>query len=517
LAAAHRNEKLRRAHLFFGAAGHDSGWREPCISQHPFVITEGIAELSQDPTHGSGLLVPVDHPRLVEAADFHGQPLTYNVPASTKGAPWALYQSSLNLIAVNDDGRGAPEYLHVRHILGPHGEENLNETPDMLKRLKAGALSARHYIDYTGDGWIAVECSALALEIPRRLSAYSVVASPDYFPEVRQSDLVEWTDRSAPPDLLQTIWPANPLSSQRVAANLELKDAKFDRLDDTMTGIVGACDSGKGTQRPLAPVTHRRTSMLPDGAAGVFAPGWDVSFDRTPPDPAAESAREAEGITFLNNYGLGSPFPEDAMLCAALSAFWPAVAPDISRTFAPTGRYHSATPLTDETIGLGSGTAWDGVKGPVPGPAPDTIDYKRLEYGDYVEAALSGRFDLSSIADTTPAEYVARTLAMAMVYDALEVSDRFDKAKWAVLSFRPADSQDPDLLAVSSSLRRRLSDRHTYRFEMIRHDNQKDPHPRHFDRVIVKVAERVLLFADPTLVLRVPSSGVPAIAYARND
>jgi hypothetical protein len=29
-------------------------------------------------------------------------------------------------------------------------------------------------------------------------------------------------------------------------------------------------------------------------------------------------------------YGLGSPFPEDAKLCAALNSFWPAVAPDAS-------------------------------------------------------------------------------------------------------------------------------------------------------------------------------------------
>ena len=185
--------------------------------------------------------------------------------------------------------------------------------------------------------------------------------------------------------------------------------------------------------------------MLPDGAAGVFAPGWDVSFDQTAPKPGA-SGSEAEGIVFLNNYGLGSPFPEDAMLCAALSSFWPAVAPDITRTFAPTGRYHSATPLTDETIGLGKSAPWDGIKGPVPGPDADTLDYRRLEYGDYVEAAIDGRFDLSSIANTTPAEYIARTLTMAMVYHALGVTERFEKSKWAVLSFRRADPADPDLV-----------------------------------------------------------------------
>lgn len=521
LAASHCNEKLRRAHLFFGSAGHYSGWCEPCISKHPFVITTGIAELSEDPLHGAGLVVPVDRAKLVEAAEFEGKPLTYKVPESKDGVPWELYRSSLNLIAVNDDARKAPEYLHARHVVSDSGEENLNLSPNLIKRLKAGGYRARHYLDYTGDGWISVECAALALEIPRRLSAYSIVASPDYFPDVRQSDLVAWTDQSAPPALLETVWPANPgrpepLSSQRFAANLELKAAGFDRRDDTMTAIVGSCGSGQGTQMKLTPVTNRRMSMLPDSAAGVFAPGWDVSFDRTAPNPAA-GGRDAEGITFLNNYGLGSPFPEDAMLCAALSSFWPAVAPDITRTFAPTGSYHSATPMTDEAIGLGIGEPWDGIKGPVPGPSPDKFDYKRLEYGDYVEAAMAGRFDLSSLADTTPFEYIARTLTMAMVYDSLGVSGRFEKSKWAVLSFKPADPNDPDLIAAKAEHGRALNPDHTYRFEMIRHDNETEDHPTQFDRLLVTAAERVLLFADPTIVLRCKPSGQGSSLYARSS
>lgn len=517
----HRNEKLRRAHLLFGSAGHDGGWREPDISKHPFIITSGLAEVSADPEHGTCLIAPIEHPRLVEPAEFEGVPLTYRVPESTHDTPWRLYQSSLNLAAVHDDARRAPEYLHARHIVDDRGEENLNQSDRMLERLQKGKFRARHYVDYTADGWIGVECSTLALEIPRRLPAYSIIASPDYFPEVRQSDLVNWTDQSVPPALLETVWPANPgrpepLSSQRIAANLELKEAGFDSYDDTMTAIVGSCGSGEGRQTPLHRLGRRRTSMLPDGAAGVFAPGWDVSFDRTPPNPGGLE-NEQRGIAFLNNYGLGSPFPEDAMLCAALSSFWPAVAPDVSRTFAPTGRYHSATPLTDEEIGLGTEPPWDGVIGPIPGPSVDTVDYPRLPYGDYVEAALAGRFDLSSIGDTTPAEYIARTLTMAMVYEALGVTDRFEKSKWAVLSFRRADCTDPDLVAITSSLKRQLNDEHAYRFEMIRHDNAAEKHPTDFTRVLVKVAERVLLFADPTTVLRCPSPGHSEMAYARHS
>jgi hypothetical protein len=521
LSANHRNEKLRRAHMFFGSHGHDGGWHEPDISKPPFVIKDGIAEFSDHPEDPPGLLVPVPREHLVEPAIFRCEPLWYNVPTPSTAGAWETYQSSLNLIAPNDDARKAPEYLHARHALHLDGKEvNLNQKPEIEKIVSAGNYRARHYVDYTGDGWIAVECSALALEIPRRLPAFSIVSCPDYFPGVRQSDLTEWTDQSAPPKLLEAVWPENPgrpepLSSQRIAANLELHDAGFDREDDTMTVIVGACGSGSGAQMRLLPADYARASMLPDGAAGVFAPGWDASYDRTIPNPSG-SEREAKGITFLANYGLGSPFPEDAMLCAALSSFWPAVAPDITRTFAPTGRYHSATPLTDDAIGLGSEDPWDGIKGPVPGPDDETVDYKKLAYGDYVEAMLEGRFDLTAIADLKPEEYIARTLTTAMVYEALEVRGRFEKAKWAILSFRLADPQDQDLIEVSASLGRRLNPEHSYRFEMIRHDNQTRVHPTAFDRTLVGIKEKVVLFADPTVVLRCPAGDQEASLYARS-
>lgn len=91
----------------------------------------------------------------------------------------------------------------------------------------------------------------------------------------------------------------------------------------------------------------------------MFAPGWDVGSDRTP-ERSGDDGEVAPGITFLTTYALGSPFPEDAKLCAALSSFWPAVAPDVTRTFEPSERYPTTTPLTDEAIGLGGdiGVGW---------------------------------------------------------------------------------------------------------------------------------------------------------------
>ena len=47
LSANHVNEKIRRAHLFFAANGHNNGWYEPDISNPPFIFSDGIAEFSE--------------------------------------------------------------------------------------------------------------------------------------------------------------------------------------------------------------------------------------------------------------------------------------------------------------------------------------------------------------------------------------------------------------------------------------------------------------------------------------
>lgn len=83
LAAHHVNEKIRRAHLFFGRAGHDGGWQEPDLSEPPFVLREGIAEFSTTPADGRWLLTPVPRTTLVEPAIYRDEPLSYVVPAST--------------------------------------------------------------------------------------------------------------------------------------------------------------------------------------------------------------------------------------------------------------------------------------------------------------------------------------------------------------------------------------------------------------------------------------------------
>src|SRR4030095_12012397 len=86
-----------------------------------------------------------------------------------------------------------------------------------------------------------------------------------------------------------------------------------------------------------------RHSHLPDDAAGVFAPGWDVGVD--------EVRVPGSKVQHWAAYRLGSPFPEDSKLCAALSTFWPAVAPDATREMEPVPEANASgtvCPLTDE-------------------------------------------------------------------------------------------------------------------------------------------------------------------------
>jgi hypothetical protein len=185
---------------------------------------------------------------------------------------------------------------------------------------------------------------------------------------------------------------------------------------------------------------------------------------------------------FLAGYGLGSPFVEDAKLCAALGAYWPGVAPDATRTFAPDKQiagivypYPTVAPQTDEELGMvpsslsGKSAPWDGV----PGPTVVRGEFRYAEYRDiwridYIDmigtmtAVLTSRVDL--------AEYKARIMAMEAVYWSLGIHDPefkgdpermgderqtatqkilIAKGAWAVLSFRPIPAGDSAMAEAS--------------------------------------------------------------------
>src|ERR1700682_447262 len=359
LTAFHVNQKIRRVHLALLAQGYDTGWAEPDISESPFQFSDGLAGFSMDAEDGAGLLIPWVKPALVETVIYKGEPLTFKVPKNAK-----TFSSSLNIAPRESGTRSAPEYVHARHVITNDGQErNLNDEPNVAALVAAGGYRARHYRDFTGDGWIRATCKDLALEIPRTVAAYSMIAPPDYFPIVKQQDIIDWWTQSAPPELGQTIWPNNPgppkaLCDDRYPGNLTFEGSVFDPADDTITSVVSFPGAGADAPCRVNPTRAPRVVTLPDGAAGIFAPGWDCSIDRTPEkDPNDDGKVILPGVTFLAAYGLGCPFPEDAKLCAALSSFWPAFAPDNTRVFEP-GKYATTTPLTDEIIGQTGAPPW---------------------------------------------------------------------------------------------------------------------------------------------------------------
>jgi hypothetical protein len=507
LAARHQNEKLRRIHLAFRAHGHDGGWHEPDISNPPFIMTNGLASLAPLPG-GAAMVVPMPHDPMVEAATYQDRPLTYVVPRSQSNLA-----SSLEL-AARGDAHHAPEYVHARHQVDKHGQvTNLNSLPNVAGRVAKGGYNAQHYLDFTADGWIMVECEALALELPRRIAAYSLIAPPDFFPFVKQQDLMDWWNQSVPPDIKDSIWPDNPgpplpLSDVRLPANLSLPQARFSDADETVTAIVSRRGAG-GDRATQIDRRQPRVSSLPDRAAGVFAPGWDCSTDRTPKRPAGAKGPRP-GRLHLAAYGLGSPFPEDAKLCAALSAYWPAAAPDVTRSFEPAAGgldYAVTTPLPDSVIGLTGKKPWDGIAGPVLSTAyPGEVEFSALAYGDWVEAALRNRFSFQTIAGTPSGQYEARTLAMARVYQVLGAKTTKQKSAWCVLSFSPAEDHAVERDRAVKAAGKPLT-RGAFRFVVFEH-GRKRVHPQRFDRILVRYKKLITLFADPNLVLTDGGVGV---------
>ncbi|MEY4579808.1 MAG: hypothetical protein RL701_4511 [Pseudomonadota bacterium] len=505
--AAHRNEKLRRVHVELQRQGVDGGWGEPDISQDPFVITQGIAAFSTQPSDGVGLLVPTPHP-LVEEAKYENKPLTFLVSANSPTLSSSVY------IADDDEARHAPEYVHARTRVNDDGSrEDLNKQTDVVAAVGAGAYRALHYIDWTADGWVSATVPELAVDLPRNIPAFSLIAAPDFFPTVDQRELLTWAQQAVPARYRETIWVVEPgtLAHTRLPPNLQFPEAAFRAEDTTATAIVSLSARAKVASNPhLESKPSRRHAHLPDAAAGVFAPGWDVSRDRTP-----------NGVEHLSSYGLGSPFPEDSKLCAALSTFWPAVAPDAARTFQPSQLWSTTNswpsspswptvaPLTDAEIGIGNDPAlpWDGVVGPklLARDGKQFVEYTDIAHADYVLNAIEGRFSLARTATVGDTDYRTRVLYMARLYAALGIEDtNFDrarraKAQWSVLSFRPAPSGDAVRQEAQSAVGAALSG-DVYAFKIYRFGLAQRV-ASDVTKVQVSVREMVDAVVDPVRVV----------------
>jgi hypothetical protein len=460
----HENEKLRRIHLTLGAAGFDSGWHEPDISNAPFRVNTGLAEFGSGNELSLGMLMPEAH-NLVEKATYKNAPLTFNVPielaqqginglyfidGTTLGMPTAETPERITV-------RSAPEYVHIRHKLQADGTDlDLNTRPDIVVETARENYRAIHYIDFTADGIISVNMpEELAIEITTKpLSAYSIIAAPDFFPCVDQREIMEWTQEQ---NINAWFIPPSPLSSTRVLPNVQLRNSDFDLLDDTLTSIVSHYyrDFQENSRiRGLA--DGSRSSWLPDAGAGVFAPGWESTVDIS----------RQTGKIHLAAYGLGSPFPEDAKLCAAINAFWPAVAPDVARSVQnydnPGRLFFSVAPLTDNELG------WDGTRTPklVTKGDKQYIEYQANEYTDWTLQALNNKIEIEQLCKIDTNEYKHRVHAMHFSYKGLGLSSNQQKRNQKLLHFEVIDPTHAESVAAENQTGKKLGGNRLYRLEL---------------------------------------------------
>jgi hypothetical protein len=428
----HRNEKLRKIHsrpmLNNGLplpAGFDT-------SKPPYVrdSSNGGNLASLRMVGASVLVVPSPAKTLARTVAQRNsitnkdQVVHFIVPPSLR------ITTSTLMIPASNGARLAPEYVSIRHEIDPAGP--VEQTPKDLntlsesafqKAMRDGGYAAAHFADDSCDGCVEAAVTGLPVGVENR-PAFSLITAPDYYP---LSD--QWEVETDP-----SIRNVDPLSRGRLPANPTLPRPSnpslfaFDHSEKTVTAIVGEVASG-----PLVPVagqSNRMVSYLPDAASGVFAPGWDTS-----------RSRDALGA-FLTTSGLGSPFPEDAKLCAAIASFWPAVAPDNGRTF---GNDRSADidiflgnqlPMLDEELGfhakhervqsseVESYRGWDGEFGPFYERVGTKVhvNYVAIERSDYVSHALQGRIRVSLTAEVQSEELIARNQALEACQRILNVS-----------------------------------------------------------------------------------------------
>lgn len=529
------NLKLKRFHQFMETNGFASGWGSNDLENYPFVIRdEKLGALSTRSEFGNGVLEPRAQPLVIEAT-YEGKRLSFPVDGRYTSDPTNLTWSSMQVIPstpwtppprYNDDTgqdtqRPAPQYINIRHRVLPDGQiDNLNHHPDMMEIVAQGGYQAQHYIDFAGDGWIEARCADLERTIDTRAPAFCMVAPPDFLPKVNQRELMLWWHHEVPEAIRSGLWAIEPLalSQVRIAADITLP-VGFDINDTTVTAIVSQPTNVQDSvQAPNGPMADHYSGMA-DSAIGLFDPGWDGSQGIYFTDPANPLQR------FLQGYALGSPFVEDVKLCAAFGSYWPAVAPDSTRLYAPNkylnGVFYpwpTIVPFTDEEIGIsarsdGTFMPWNGVRGPhlrnINGRTLVAYqDANRADYLDHmgsITAALTGQIDQT--------EYQARALAMAAAYWALGIRDpdfvgaaaspeetkagiyRLLRAKadWAVLSFRVIGGSDAELEEGERATGTKLPEGRRYRFHVYRWGEQ-EADPSDIQTVLVEMIEQAVVF-----------------------
>lgn len=522
-----RNDLIAKFHKWLQLSGFESDWRGEHLENYPFVVKdERIGGLSKRPEYGAGVLEPAQNP-LVRPAEYEGKPLTFHVDprhvsdvANIQSTSWMVLSAAPSQMplyvqdAAQDYDRPAPQYVNFRHRVNADGSiDNLSEREDLNEIISKGDYEALHFVDGAGDGWVEASCPQIDEQVDDHIPAYAMIGLPDFYPQINQRDLMQWWRNEVPEAIRTGLFAVPPLalSQTRIAANIELPIG-FSIEDDTVPAIVSHFKPAIGPQQNTNGAEFHNKVGLPDGSPGLFDPGWDSSqgYYYKGPDIPPQN--------FLAGYGLGSPWIEDAKLCAALGAYWPGVAPDSTRVFSPdkalSGIHYpwpSVAPMTDEEIGLaplpdGKFLPWDGVRGPQlvqSGPFRHVV-YQDMDHVDYITmpntmtAALTSKVDMP--------EYTRRILAMASVYWALGIRDQdftsdevqgawskivAAKSKWAVLSFTKDASTAPDFAEAEEATSSGLDPKETYRFHIYRAGSEKTTRDEQTPAGTVKFATRV--------------------------
>ena len=457
----HRNEKLRMIHQLSPA---DGGLALPegfDASRRPFVrdSNNGGKLVSLKPTGASVLVVPRPASSLVRtdsqknSVTNTSQIVHFIVPESERRVT-----SSLRIPPERNGARRAPEFVSIRHEVDPDGppeqaprDLNTLSAAEFEAKMREGGYPAAHFSDDTCDGCVEAIVKGMPGGI-ENLPAFSLVTAPDFFPLADQLEV----------ETNPTIDRARPLSRGRLPANPRLPRpsnpsvSAFSRRDVTITAVVGGAAFGPPVS--IEGQTNRMVSFLPDAASNVFAPGWDVS-----------RSQDGGGV-FLTSFGLGSPFPEDAKLCAAIGSFWPAVAPDNGRTFGNDRGPRidiplvNQLPMLDEELGFHPNhervvsndvkfyRGWDGEFGPffelVAGKLH--VNYVAIERSDYVRHALDGRIRVSLTADLQSEDLIARNRALEACRQVMS-APRSDAVLCLVVfrkvdNWQTIDGRDPRLI-----------------------------------------------------------------------
>ncbi len=426
----HENEKLRRmvTHGGLKLAGDFD------INQPPFYYVSDKHQFLTTTEIGSSWLVERDPGPFVDIAKQNGNIVTFKVPPITnKWLPynnrrytslrvgqkilWAGLDYALSWVIgkLGSDQRTflsprrCGEFTNIRHVVDQNGEvKDLNLVPGktFLKTNRAGNYNAIMHQDGISEGVVGCTVTGLGIDLGidlgiglgqssvKALPAWSLMTAPDFMPRVGNIDIYKHKENF-------TIGGPRALCEGRLAINSRLKtpddqSQAFSRDENTLTAVVCAPRPNAVATRvqPAYDVTH----VLTDHASDIFAPGWEVTYNRD----------SLLSYPYYHTSGLGSPFLEDVKLCAAANGMWPAASPDAARTFKRKTR--TALPLTDEEIGLAADSAlvqrghpgnagWDGENGPyiTVDEGRWKVNYSGINRSDYVSNGLAGKVNFSNL------------------------------------------------------------------------------------------------------------------------